>query len=122
MVIDKQDGLRGSCLCGSVKYKVIRFDKQMLHCNCSICRKFHGAAFATLGEANVEDFEWLMGQELLSQHQAENGTVHRFCKDCRLSMTFSTSDDNDDVIKFALGTLDDSIDLQSDANIFVSKS
>ena len=42
---------KGLCLCGSIKYAVDKIEPKMGHCHCSMCRKFHGAAFATFGEA-----------------------------------------------------------------------
>ena len=44
---------KGSCLCGSIQYEVDRIDSKMGHCHCTMCRKFHGAEFATLGEAGA---------------------------------------------------------------------
>ncbi len=37
----------------------------MAHCHCSMCRKFHGAAFSTYGEAKIENFKWLQGEGFL---------------------------------------------------------
>lgn len=50
---------RGQCLCGTVKYAVDAIGPRMAHCHCSMCRQFHGAAFATFGEARAADFCWL---------------------------------------------------------------
>ena len=38
---------RGSCLCGGVAWEADGPFDLMSHCHCSICRKAHGAAFAT---------------------------------------------------------------------------
>ncbi len=54
---------RGQCLCGGVQYEVVQIGAKMGHCHCTMCRKFHGAAFATYGEARAEDFRWLAGEE-----------------------------------------------------------
>jgi hypothetical protein len=61
--------VHGQCLCGAVKYEVDAIGPRMAHCHCSMCRKFHGAAFATFGEARAEDFRWLEGEHLLSSYQ-----------------------------------------------------
>ncbi len=55
----------GQCLCGSVIYKVAAIENRMGHCHCSMCRKFHGAAFATFGEAKAEHFRWVTGEDQL---------------------------------------------------------
>lgn len=108
----------GQCLCGAVKYEVDHIEPRMGHCHCSMCRKFHGAAFATFGEALSTDFRWLQGEHDLQSYQAENGTVRQFCRHCGSSMTFSSSAYTTDVIEFALGTLDSELDVKPDAHIF----
>jgi len=39
--------LRGSCLCGGVRYEIAGPLSGALNCHCSMCRKAHGAAFRT---------------------------------------------------------------------------
>jgi hypothetical protein len=84
-----------------------------------MCRKFHGAAFATFGEARRSDFRWLRGEEDLQAYRADNGTTRRFCRHCGSSMTFSSANGSDDVVEIALGTLNSNLDLSPDAHIFV---
>lgn len=111
---------KGQCLCGSIKYEVDKIEPQMGHCHCRMCRKFHGAAFATFGEAKIENFRWLEGQELLKSYKASNGSIRQFCENCGSSMTFQASgEENGDVVEFSLGTLDSDIELKPDAHIFV---
>ncbi len=45
---------RGSCLCGVVRFEVDEFLPQVAHCHCSMCRKFHGAAYATIAGVRRE--------------------------------------------------------------------
>lgn len=110
---------RGGCLCGAIQYEVDAFNTAMGHCHCSMCRKFHGAAFVTYGEAGKSDFRWLRGEEDLQAYRADNGTTRRFCRHCGSSMTFSSANGPDDVVEVALGTLDSNLDLSPDAHIFV---
>lgn len=110
----------GSCLCGAIKYTVTKIEPHMAHCHCSMCRKFHGAAFATFGEAKKEHFRWLQGEQLLSTYTASNGAQRSFCSHCGASLIFKPSSGQQDVVEFALGTLDTDINLQPDAHIFVT--
>jgi len=110
--------IKGQCLCGEVRYQVSHIEKQMAHCHCSMCRKFHGAAFSTYGEAKIENFEWLQGEGFLKTYLASNGTERQFCSNCGSSMTFKPANDAGIVIEFSLGTLDDDIDQKPDAHIF----
>lgn len=109
----------GSCLCGAITYQVSQIEHKMANCHCSMCRKFHGAAFATYGEAKRENFRWLNGEDLLKQYTAENGTTRRFCGHCGSSMTFSASNDSGKFVEFALATLDTPITVRPDAHIYV---
>ena len=111
---------QGSCLCGAVRYEVKEFTPHMAHCHCSMCRKFHGAAFATFGEVRAEDFSWLSGESALKAYHADNGTTRRFCSHCGSSMVFESSGADGSVVEIALGTLDSSIENRPDANIFVA--
>lgn len=113
------ESYRGRCLCGAVRYEVKRFASHMAHCHCSMCRKFHGAAFATYGEVDASDFNWLQGEDELKSYVADNGTTRRFCAHCGSSMTFRSPGHPDNRIEIALGTLDSNLDASPDAHIFV---
>ena len=109
----------GSCLCGAIRYEVDEIQAEIAHCHCSMCRKFHGAAFATFGEAKSEHFRWLAGEELLQRYVGHNGTVRQFCRQCGSSLTFQAPGGTDGFVEFSLGTLDSAIDLRPDAHIYV---
>lgn len=84
-----------------------------------MCRKFHGAAFATFGEAKASNFQWLTGRELLKSYTAYNGTTRQFCSVCGSSLTFSPANDEHPFVEFSLGSLDTDISLRPDAHIYV---
>ena len=109
---------KGQCLCGAIKYEVDEIKAQMGHCHCSMCRKFHGAAFSTLGEADAKDFRWVEGGELLKNYVASNGSVRQFCQNCGSSMTFSASKESSGLIEFSIGTLDGDLDVPPDAHVY----
>jgi len=115
---------KGECLCGSIQYQVDAIQPKMAHCHCSMCRKFHGAAFSTFGEAKKEHFHWVEGLELLESYQADNGTIRQFCKRCGSSLIFKPANDTGDIVQFALGTLvpypDGDVKLKPDAHVFVA--
>jgi len=118
---------QGRCLCGDIQYEADQMSPKMGHCHCTMCRKFHGAAFATFGAAPAAAFRWLQGQELLSTFVADNGTKRKFCSQCGSSMTFESADTSEDdndhhnhYIEVALGTLDKAPTLSPDAHIYIS--
>ncbi|MFZ1385890.1 MAG: GFA family protein [Thiolinea sp.] len=110
---------QGGCLCGQVRYAVRQFEPKMAHCHCSMCRKFHGAAFASFASVKRENFQWLQGETEIAAYQAPNGTVRRFCKHCGSSLTFAPSVDAVEVVEISLGTLETPINQQPDAHIYV---
>ncbi len=109
---------KGQCLCGAIQYTVDKIESRMGHCHCSMCRKFHGAAFSTYGEARVDNFHWITGKDKLKTYTAPNGTQRQFCEHCGSSMVFFASDSTGEVIEFSLGTLDSHIEHDPDAHIY----
>lgn len=120
--MENHSSYTGSCLCGSIQYAVDAFSGNMTHCHCSMCRKFHGAAFASYGAVKLEDFHWLKGEEALKEYVAENGTRRMFCGNCGASLIFVSFNDEDRFVELALGTLDSEIDMEPDAHIFTRYS
>jgi len=108
----------GSCLCGAITFEVTQLEPKMAHCHCTMCRKFHGAAFATYGEAKADNFFWKTGQELLKEYRADNGTTRRFCSQCGSSLTFASDRFPENLVEFSLACLDDDIQQKPDAHIF----
>ncbi len=109
---------KGHCLCRSIQYEVSDIDSCIGHCHCSMCRKFHGAAFATFASAKAEHFRWVAGDELLKSYRADNATLRKFCGNCGSSLIFEAENDNRDLVIFALGTLDTAIELKPLAHLF----
>ncbi len=108
----------GQCLCGRIKYRVDAIEPKMGHCHCTMCRKFHGSAFATYGEAKQENFHWLSGEDQLTTFKADNGTLRQFCQNCGSSLTFAANDGMQEVVEFSMGTLESDIKQLPDVHIF----
>jgi AcrR family transcriptional regulator len=76
------DVARGSCLCGTVRYEIDGLFEVMSHCNCSMCRKHHGAAFATFVTVPLSGFRWVTGESALSTYQSSAYGKRTFCSNC----------------------------------------
>ena len=48
--------IRGSCLCGGVKYRITGQLSDARYCHCSMCRKAHGSAFRARTTVKAADF------------------------------------------------------------------
>ncbi|WP_437600704.1 GFA family protein [Sorangium sp. So ce590] len=76
--------IKGACLCGTVRYEIGGPFQTMLNCHCSMCRKFHGSAFATAVVAPLSGFRWLAGEHTIRTSCASD---HRsFCVTCGSAM------------------------------------
>lgn len=80
--------LRGSCLCGSVRYEIRGAVGRAVHCHCSMCRKAHGAAFATYGRVERSDFTLVSGAGDIASYSSSPGVTRTFCKRCGSNLQF----------------------------------
>lgn len=72
---------RGNCLCGAVQFEAGPFNS-MLHCHCSMCRKHHGAMFATFLTGGADSFRWLGGEDRVAVYHSSDKGLRPFCRDC----------------------------------------
>ena len=87
-----------------------------------MCRKFHGAAYASIATVERSRFRWLQGVDVLKRYTAENGTVRSFCGNCGSSMEFHSPRAPEDEVEIALGTMDADIPIKPSAHIFVGSA
>ena len=81
--------LTGTCLCGDIAFEVDGPVEIVGHCHCSMCRKFHGSAFATFGTAAVEDFRWVRGAERVRKYKSSAQGYRHFCPRCGSAVPMS---------------------------------
>ena len=74
--------IRGSCLCGGVKFEIDGPLLRSLNCHCSFCRKQHGAAFRSRARVRRSDFRWIQGEALVTYYEATPGYRRGFCRVC----------------------------------------
>jgi len=97
--------IRGSCLCGGVKYRINGALTRALNCHCSMCRKAQGAAFRSRARANAAEFEWVQGEDLVTFYESSAGNFRGFCRVCGSPIVSKFSDSP--YCGVPLGTLDD---------------
>ena len=114
--------IRGSCLCGAVKFEITRAVGPFELCHCSRCRKASGSAFnATVG-VRRDDFRVVSGRDLIRTYEAPvrevpPGFRTYFCSRCGSPMP----NPNPETPWFEVpaGALDDDPELRPDRHIFV---
>lgn len=72
----------GACLCGTLRYEVEGPFHTLMHCHCSMCRKHHGAPFATFVGAASKGFRWVQGEDAVREFRSSAEGVRRFCGTC----------------------------------------
>jgi len=75
-------GVRGSCLCGGVKFEITGPFSKPLNCHCRQCRKQHGAVFRSRARVGAEDFRWLQGEDRVKYYESSPGFRRGFCGNC----------------------------------------
>jgi GNAT superfamily N-acetyltransferase len=89
-----------------VRYALREEPALVEHCHCSMCRKWHGAAFSTLAEVKTASLEWRSGEEELATYRSSPERDRTFCRRCG-SKLFIRRLDTPDTIALCLATLDD---------------
>jgi hypothetical protein len=98
--------IRGSCLCGAVRYEVDGDLGPVALCHCGMCRKAGGTAFATNASVARAAFRLVAGADRVERYASSPGKRRCFCRTCG-SPLFSESDDAPDQVRLRLGLLDD---------------
>ena len=84
-----QVSVKGSCLCGGVKYEVSGDVERFYHCHCQRCRKTTGTGNASnLLMTPQTAITWLQGEELLARYKVPEAErfYNCFCKNCGAPM------------------------------------
>ena len=107
--------IEGGCLCGKVRYRVDGPLSGVDHCHCSMCRRQHGAAYATYAQFEAGDFEWTAGAELVKVFETAQGAGWCFCAECGSTMAGS---DNGKITSITLGTVEGEPGIVPELHIF----
>lgn len=110
--------VRGSCLCGSVRYEIRGPLGRITHCHCSMCRRAHGAAFGSYARVNWADFSWLSDASEVASFESSPGVRRTFCRRCGSTLQFIRAS-RPQTFSLAVGTLDDDPGIRPSSHIFV---
>ena len=114
--------IRGSCLCGGVRFEIEKVVGPFELCHCNRCRKVSGSAFLAAVGVRVEDYRLLDGQDLIESFDApilEGPPPYRssFCRRCGSQVP--QPDRDADEFEIAAGLLDDDPGAVPDRHIFI---
>jgi hypothetical protein len=108
--------IKGGCLCGKVRYQITGPLFNADHCHCSMCRRQHGAAFATYADFNPGDFNWTLGKNFVKTYDALPGDGWCLCSECGSTLAGT---ENGHVTSITLGTIEGDPGIKPEAHIFV---
>ena len=116
---ERQPGhVRGSCLCGEVRFEFEGTPLRVRHCHCGRCRKARSAAHATNVFVEPERFRWLAGEDAIDFFHVPGAERFRnvFCRTCggltpRMGLRY---------VVIPAGSLDDEPGGPIDSHIFVA--
>ncbi len=77
-----EETLSGGCQCGAVRYGVRAPASAVYHCHCSMCRKLHGAIFASFAVALRAQIDIERGADNLATFESSEGVRRLFCRTC----------------------------------------
>ena len=114
--------IRGSCLCGGVRFEIDRAVGPFELCHCPRCRKASGSAFMAGLGVRVEEIRWLSGTELIRTFEApirERAPAYcaAFCSQCGSPVPNPPA--HATCFEIPAGLLDDDPALRPDKHIFV---
>ena len=108
--------ISGGCLCGKVRYEVSGRLFDASHCHCSMCRRHHGAIFATYADFDPDEFKWCLGEDLVKIYETPSGEGWCFCSECGSSLAGTTKGR---VYSITLGTVEGDPGIKPESHIFV---
>ena len=104
----------GSCLCEQVSFRVNGPLRPVLMCHCRQCRKTSGHYWAATNAMRT-DLEMINDQGLRWFDSSDKAT-RGFCQNCGASVFWHWH--GSDTISIAAGSLDDTVELQTEGHIF----
>jgi len=110
--------IRGSCLCGGVRFEAEPPFIRASHCHCERCRKHSGTAVCTQARVRREQFRLLAGEELIKVYEGE-GAVKAFCVNCGSSL-FGGDRPEGAEISIRMGAFDDDPGIRPQFHTFVA--
>lgn len=109
--------IKGSCLCGKVRYTYDGVIEEIALCHCSQCRRVQGGAFATNSpiDSTKLTFE---GSEHIQQLPVTDDKVRAFCKSCG-SPVYSARTSLPNIKRIRVGTIETDFTCENQYHIYV---
>ncbi|MBL4659574.1 MAG: GFA family protein [Alcanivoracaceae bacterium] len=87
--MNKKTKLKGSCLCGAIKYKISGTPFAAEYCHCRMCQKSVGSVVVNWMDFNIEQVTWIKDQP--KEYESSEYVRRGFCAQCGTSISFRDS-------------------------------
>jgi hypothetical protein len=111
--------LRGSCLCGGVRFELTEPPETLRYCHCESCKKLSGGAATVNGRVPSTAIRILEGEDLLQTFQPAEGSAKTFCLACGSNL-FGGGWPESQIASVRATTIDDPFEARPSAHIFVA--
>ena len=114
--------IRGSCLCGGIRFEIDKVVGPFELCHCRRCRKVSGSAYAAAVGVRTEDFRLLQGADLIQVYEApilEHPPAYRTSFCIRCGSPVPNPEPGAVWFEVPAGALEDDPGLRPDKHIFV---
>lgn len=115
------DVIRGTCLCGTIRFEAELPSKFCAHCHCSNCRRAHGAAFVTWVGFSTSQFRITAGESDLQNYHTDTDAKRGFCTKCGTTLFYSGPRWADEV-HVTRASIEGEIDKAPSAHVYVDHS
>lgn len=110
--------IKGSCLCGEVRYEVDGGFDSFYLCHCQHCRKDTGSAHAANLFSATASLHWLAGRDNVRQYQLPaTHHIKSFCTNCGSALP--SLQGQGELLVVPAGSLDEPLSQKPDAHLFM---
>ncbi len=74
--------LKGSCLCGGIRFEITGPVDGIKQCHCSLCRKSSGTGSIATIRVPADQMRWISGEDLIRTFARPSGYGTAFCSVC----------------------------------------
>ena len=110
--------VRGSCLCGGVRFELDARVEVARYCHCTSCKKISGSIGTANARVPSRAIRILAGEDLLTTYQPREGSAKTFCSACGSNL-FGGGWPEAEEVSLRLSAIDDPFDVRPQAHNYV---
>ena len=110
--------LRGSCICGGVRFEVPAPLENLRYCHCASCKKLSGGGGTVNFGGPPSAITIVRGRELLQSFTPEGGSAKTFCRNCGTNL-FGGGWPDSERCSVRVPPIEDPLDAKVGAHLFV---